>query len=86
STYDHRVWKTGLPVRSAVPKPHAGRLVVGWVTTSESLLLYVFLLLFFFFFSLLLTIDRVLPQPISCNVPYLQKMPTAQLTQATTLN
>jgi hypothetical protein len=45
STYDHRVWKTGLPVRSAVLKPHAGRLVVGWVTTSESLLLYVFFLL-----------------------------------------
>ena len=43
STYDHRVWKTGLPVRSAVLKPHAGRLVVGWVTTSESRLLYVFL-------------------------------------------
>ncbi|EKV15324.1 hypothetical protein PDIP_40760 [Penicillium digitatum Pd1] len=21
-TYDHRVWKTGLPVRSAVLKPH----------------------------------------------------------------
>ncbi|KAJ5202486.1 L-lysine 2-3-aminomutase [Penicillium cf. viridicatum] len=35
-TYDHRVWKTGLPVRSAVLKPHAGELVVGWVTTSES--------------------------------------------------
>ncbi|RAL11638.1 hypothetical protein BO97DRAFT_346672 [Aspergillus homomorphus CBS 101889] len=30
STYDHRVWKIGLPVRSAVLKPHAGRLVVGW--------------------------------------------------------
>ena len=41
STYDHRVWRTGLPVRSAVLKPHAGRLVVGWVTTSESRLLYV---------------------------------------------
>ncbi|PYI05129.1 hypothetical protein BO78DRAFT_470848 [Aspergillus sclerotiicarbonarius CBS 121057] len=25
STYDHRVWRTGLPVRSAVLKPHAGR-------------------------------------------------------------
>ena len=35
------MWKTGLPVRSAVLKPHAGRLVVGWVTTSEYLLLYV---------------------------------------------
>ncbi|KAJ5424736.1 hypothetical protein N7445_010709 [Penicillium cf. griseofulvum] len=33
------VWKTGLPVRSAVLKPHAGELVVGWVTTSESSLL-----------------------------------------------
>ena len=48
STYDHRVWKTGLPVRSAVLKPHAGRLVVGWVTTSESLLLYVFVLFVLF--------------------------------------
>ncbi|WEW61931.1 phosphotransferase [Emydomyces testavorans] len=33
-------WKTGLPVRSAVLKPLAGRLVVGWVTTSESRLSY----------------------------------------------
>ncbi|EDP56969.1 hypothetical protein AFUB_016920 [Aspergillus fumigatus A1163] len=40
STYDHRVWKTGLPVRSAILKLHAGQLVVGWVTTSESWLLY----------------------------------------------
>uniref|UniRef100_A0A093VJN1 Putative CDP-alcohol phosphatidyltransferase class-I family protein C22A12.08c n=1 Tax=Talaromyces marneffei PM1 TaxID=1077442 RepID=A0A093VJN1_TALMA len=36
-----QVWRTGLPVRSAVLKPHAGWLVVGWVTTSESQLLYV---------------------------------------------
>ncbi|KAJ6007921.1 hypothetical protein N7540_011897 [Penicillium herquei] len=36
STYDHRVWRTGLPVRSAVLKPHAGQLVVWWVTTCES--------------------------------------------------
>ena len=49
STYDHRVWKIGLPVRSAVLKPHAGWLVVGWVTTSESRLLYVFSFLFFLF-------------------------------------
>ncbi|OJJ80659.1 hypothetical protein ASPGLDRAFT_1501371 [Aspergillus glaucus CBS 516.65] len=49
STYDHRVWRTGLPVRSAVLKPHAGRLVVGWVTTSESRLLYVFISFHFFF-------------------------------------
>ena len=26
-------------------KPHAGRLVVGWATTSESRLLYVFVVL-----------------------------------------
>ncbi|KAJ5237925.1 L-lysine 2-3-aminomutase [Penicillium chrysogenum] len=40
------VWKIGLPVRSAVLKPHAGELVVGWVTTSESSLLYVFASIF----------------------------------------
>jgi hypothetical protein len=34
--------KTGLPVRSAILKPCAGRLVVGWVTTSEYRLLIVF--------------------------------------------
>ena len=45
------MWKTGLPVRSAVLKPHAGELVVGWVTTSESSLLYVFW--FWFCFSLI---------------------------------
>ena len=50
-TYDHRVWKTGLPVRSAVLKPHAGELVVGWVTTSESSLLYVFLFALYVLFS-----------------------------------
>ena len=53
STYDHRVWRTGLPVRSAVLKPHAGRLVVGWVTTSESLLLYVFIIFYLYFFLFL---------------------------------
>jgi hypothetical protein len=45
---DHRTWKTALPVRSAVLKPCAGRLVVGWVTTSEYLLLIVFTIVFFF--------------------------------------
>jgi hypothetical protein len=38
---DQRTWTAGLPVRSAVLKPCAGRLVVGWVTTSEYLLLIV---------------------------------------------
>jgi hypothetical protein len=33
--------RIGLPVRSAIHKPQIGRLVVGWVTTSEYLLLYV---------------------------------------------
>jgi hypothetical protein len=36
------VSKAALPVRSAVLKPCAGCLVVGWVTTSESLLLIIF--------------------------------------------
>jgi hypothetical protein len=39
---DHRTWRTVLPVCSAKLKPCAGRLVVGWVTTSEYLLLIVF--------------------------------------------
>jgi len=41
-TYDHRHRRNGHPVRSAIHKPVIGRLVVGSVTTSESLLLYVF--------------------------------------------
>ena len=45
SEIDHRAWNTGLPVRSAILKPCAGRLVVGWVTTSEYLLLIVFVFL-----------------------------------------
>jgi hypothetical protein len=47
-TYDHRLRTTGHPVRSAIHKPQIGRLVVGWVTTSEYLLLYVFYFLFIF--------------------------------------
>jgi hypothetical protein len=43
ATYDHRLWRIGHPVRSAVHKPQIGRSVVGSVTTSESLLLYVLL-------------------------------------------
>ena len=46
-TYDHRLRIKGHPVRSAILKPQIGRLVVEWVTISESLLLYVFLLAFF---------------------------------------
>ena len=41
-TYDHRLERIGHPVRSAIHKLQIGRLVVGWVTTSEYLLLYVF--------------------------------------------
>ena len=44
-TYGHRYWKTRDPVRSPIDKPIIARLVVGSVTTSESLVLYVFLLL-----------------------------------------
>ena len=46
-TYDHRLKRIGHPVRSAIHKLQIGRLVVGWVTTSESLLLYVLFSLFF---------------------------------------
>jgi hypothetical protein len=42
STYDHRIMRTRLPVRSALFKHDTGGLVVKWVTISESLLLYVF--------------------------------------------
>ena len=51
ATYDHRLKRTGHPVRSAIHKLEIGRLVVGWVTTSEYLLLYVPLLFSFSFFS-----------------------------------
>ncbi|KFY51661.1 hypothetical protein V496_08791 [Pseudogymnoascus sp. VKM F-4515 (FW-2607)] len=37
-TYDHRFKRIGHPVRSAIHKLEIGRLVVGWVTTSEYLL------------------------------------------------
>jgi hypothetical protein len=42
ATYDHRYWKTRDPVRSPIDKPIIARLVLGWVTTGESLVLYVF--------------------------------------------
>jgi hypothetical protein len=51
STYDHRILRTRLPVRSALFKQDTGGLVVRWVTTSESPLLYVFAFLFAFFFA-----------------------------------
>jgi hypothetical protein len=41
-TYDHRILKIELPVRSAVLKQYTGGLVVRWVTTGEYPLLYVF--------------------------------------------
>ena len=40
--YDHRHQKTRDPVRSPLDKLATARLVVGSVTTSESLVLYVF--------------------------------------------
>ncbi|KAI3320080.1 hypothetical protein HD806DRAFT_507670 [Xylariaceae sp. AK1471] len=39
STYDHTHWKTRDPVRSPIDKPVRAKLVVGSVTTSESLVL-----------------------------------------------
>jgi hypothetical protein len=44
-TYDHRILRIRLPVRSAIYKQDTGGLVVRWVTTSESPLLYVFVFL-----------------------------------------
>ncbi|KAL2023041.1 hypothetical protein VTK56DRAFT_3951 [Thermocarpiscus australiensis] len=46
STYDHTHWKVRRPVRSALVKPVRARLVVGSVTTSESLVLYVYFVFF----------------------------------------
>ena len=48
-TYDHTHWKTRDPVRSPIDKPVRARLVVGSVTTSESLVLYVLFVFFFVF-------------------------------------
>lgn len=42
STFDHRSWKIGHPVRSAVLKPRTGCVVVVWVTNSEFQLSNVF--------------------------------------------
>ena len=43
STYDHTHLRIRDPVRSPIDKQMRARLVVGWVTTSESLVLYVFI-------------------------------------------
>ncbi|KAJ9486619.1 hypothetical protein VN97_g6717 [Penicillium thymicola] len=66
NTYDHRVWKTGLPVRSAVLKPHAGELVVGWVTTSESSLLYVFIFVCFCYHIESIPLKLIGPPSLYC--------------------
>jgi hypothetical protein len=44
------MWRTGLPVRSAILKPHAGQLVLKSVTIWESWLLIVFALCFASFY------------------------------------
>ena len=67
------MWKIGLPVRSAVLKPHAGRVVVGWVTTSESLLLYVF----FFFCTLSNFLDFGFSALATLSSPCLLSLPEA---------
>jgi hypothetical protein len=51
-TYDHRHRKIRDPVRSPIDKPVIARLVLGWVTTGESLVLYVFCLASFCSFNL----------------------------------
>jgi hypothetical protein len=59
ATYDHRHRKTRDPVRSPIDKPVIARLVLGWVTTGESLVLYVFFS--FFLFHLLLELKARSP-------------------------
>jgi hypothetical protein len=51
ATYDHRILRARLPVRSALFKQDTGGLVVRWVTTSESPLLYVFAVAYLAFCS-----------------------------------
>ncbi len=58
-TYGHRQQKTGHPVRSAIHKLLIGRLVVGSVTTSESLLLYVFLIFLIFLGGVVVSSERL---------------------------
>jgi hypothetical protein len=67
--YDHRLRRTGHPVRSAIHKPQIGRLVVGWVTTSEYLLLYVFCSFWRFLFLFLAP-----PPPQYHNINQLSKL------------
>jgi hypothetical protein len=45
-TYGHRRLRTRDPVRSPIDKQAIARLVLGWVTTGESLVSYVSFLLF----------------------------------------
>src|SRR4051794_24240362 len=66
NTYDHRHWKTRDPVRSPIDKPATARLVVGSVTTSESL---VFVCLF-----ALSPWPCVVQTPIPTQVPFLQNL------------
>ncbi|KZF22868.1 hypothetical protein L228DRAFT_138196 [Xylona heveae TC161] len=70
STYDHRLRKTGHPVRSAIHKPQIGGLVVGSVTTSESPLLYVFCpthFLFLYLFVCLFFLFYLFTAPFLCS-------------------
>ena len=72
-TYDHRLQKTGHPVRSAIHKLEIGGLVVGWVTTSESPLLYVFVPFWSqqpLFFLLLFSMQAI--HPVISSIQYEQ--------------
>ena len=73
-TYDHRTRKTEDPVRSPELKPCIGRLVVGWVTTSEYLLLYVFLLVPFPSPQSVITRQLVRMPILSLQVSYLLRL------------
>lgn len=74
STYDHRLRKLGHPVRSAILKTQIGKLVVEWVTISESLLLYVFnFLLLLCWWVTMSKWAMGFAIPISCAEPRLSK-------------
>ncbi len=57
--YDHTLWKTRDPVRSPIDKPERAKLVVGSVTTGESLVLYMYIFeIFLSFFSAFIEAER----------------------------
>ena len=57
--YNHRLWKTWDPVCSPIDKPEIACLVVGWGTTSESLVLYTYIFFFRTAFKFFITFQEI---------------------------